>query len=83
MRRASILVSVVIAVLLGAVAVGRLGTPAQDGTPAAPAGQGFVGSWRIAASSRTGQQVAALASMTSDRIFLDADAPVVAAAGAS
>ena len=48
MRRVPVLLSVVAAVLLGALAVGRsLPTPAQDATPGPSAGHPLVGTWIV------------------------------------
>ena len=69
MRRVPILLSVVVVVLLGALAVGRsLPTTAQDATPGPTAGHPLVGSWAI----NDPQGEPSVTAFTSDGIVIDA-----------
>ena len=73
MRRALVPVSVVALVLLSLLAFGRPGTTTQDATPAATAGEGFVGAWRF---NDVSFDLPSLGTFTSDGNFIVSNLPV-------
>ena len=76
MRRASLVVSVLAVVPLGLFALGRtLPTAARDTAPMA-GGQGFVGSWRLTATSAEGPPELSLATIGADGTLLTSPQPV-------
>jgi hypothetical protein len=82
MRRTSILIAFLAIALVAALGLGPgpFQTNAQDSTPMA-VGHGFVGSWRMTASSPGSAPTQSLGTYMADGTYLDSDLPVPAGAG--
>ena len=84
MRRLAFLVSILVVVLVGGVALGpRPATGAQDGTPAsAMAGHPFVGAWVVDTDTTDPANFPALGAATADGVYVESHPQVGVGVGA-